>query len=87
MRIVWDEPKRLITVETRGMDFADLDLAFFETALIVAAKDGRLMAINQVAPGVTLSVVFARLGTEAISVVSMRHASQKERTAYENAQG
>jgi uncharacterized DUF497 family protein len=49
--------------------------------LIVAAKDERLMAIGTF-EGHIISVVFARLGSEAISVISMRHASRKERNAY-----
>lgn len=61
------------------MDFADLDAEFFANALILPAKRGRFMAI---APfrGVTIAVIFAPLGTEAISVVSMRQASKYERT-------
>lgn len=30
MRIVWDEHKRLVNIDRHGMDFADLDEAFFE---------------------------------------------------------
>ena len=54
--IVWDEPKRQANLADRGLDFADLDEAFFLDA-----------------------VVFAPLGTEGFSVVSMRPASRKER--------
>jgi len=38
MEIVWDEPKRLANIARHGMDFADLDEAFFEAAVIVPAK-------------------------------------------------
>ncbi len=78
MRIVWDEPKRLANVARHGMDFADLDEAFFEGSVIVPAKSGRLIAVGRHHSG-TILVVFVALGTEGVSVVSMRPASRKER--------
>jgi hypothetical protein len=30
MEIIWDEPKRLANIARHGLDFADLDDAFFE---------------------------------------------------------
>lgn len=81
MIITWDEPKRLKTLAERGLDFADLDVEFFEAAGIYAAKEGRLMAIGLLGE-VMLSVVFAPLGAEAIAVISMRRASHREREAY-----
>ena len=78
MRIVWDEPKRLANMARHGMDFADLDEAFFEGSVIVPAKSGRLSAVGHHHSGIIL-VVFVALGTEGISVVSMRPASRKER--------
>lgn len=60
------------------MDFADLDADFFARALILPAKKRRLMAIARLG-GVTITVIFAPLGTEAISVISMRQASEYER--------
>lgn len=77
MQIVWDEPKRLSNLDKHEMDFADLDLEFFEAAVIVPSRDGRLVAIGHLNGATT--VVFATLGTEAISVISMRPASEKER--------
>src|ERR1700687_4961527 len=41
MKIVWDEPKRLANIARHGMDFVDLDEAFFEGSVIVPAKLGR----------------------------------------------
>jgi uncharacterized protein len=78
MKIVWDEPKRLANIARHGMDFADLDDALFERAVIVPGKLGRLNAISGFRDE-TILVVFALLGKEAISVVSMRTASRKER--------
>jgi uncharacterized DUF497 family protein len=78
MKIVWDEPKRSANIANHGMDFADLDEAFFETSVITPAKSDRLAAVGRHPNGVIL-VVFTILGTEAFSVISMRHASRKER--------
>lgn len=81
MRIVWDEPKRLRNLAVRGLDFADLDMEFFGPAVVLPAKRGRQMAIGEVR-GEILAVIFKRLGSEAISVVSMRPASRKERRKF-----
>ena len=79
VKIVWDEPKRLANIAKHdGLDFADLDEAFFETSMVLPGKDNRLIAIGRLASGVVV-VVFVALGTEGISVVSMRPASRKER--------
>lgn len=60
------------------MDFAELDTEFFARALILPAKKGRLMAIARFG-GVTITAIFKSLGTQAISVISMRQASEYER--------
>ena len=80
MKIVWDEPKRLANISKHGMDFADIEIEFFATAAILPARNNRLMAIGGI-DGFAVTVVFRRLGTEAISIVSMRPTSEKERTA------
>lgn len=84
MRIVWDEPKRLTNLAKRGLDFAQLDIGFVAASTVVAAKSGRFMAIGWF-DGMMISVVFRVLGNEAISVISMRHASRKERAIYAEA--
>ena len=61
------------------MDFADLSLEFFLSAHIEVARDGRLKAIGPFG-GITIAVIFKPLGTEAVSVISMRQASKKERS-------
>lgn len=38
MMIVWDEPKRQTNLAKHGLDFADLDEAFFLSSLVVPAK-------------------------------------------------
>ena len=77
--IVWDEPKRQINLERHGLDFSDLDEWFFLDAVIVPAKENRYMAIGRLNDG-TVAVVFAVLGTEGVSVISMRPASRNERS-------
>jgi len=79
MRITYDEPKREWTLKERGLDFAGLTVEFFETAAIFPAKQGRWIAINWFRGVAILAVIFRPLGTEAISVISMRRASRKER--------
>ena len=78
MMIVWDEPKRRSNLAKHGLDFADLDEAFFLSSMVVPAQQGRHMAIGRLADG-TIAVVFALLGTEGVSVISMRPASRRER--------
>lgn len=79
MKIVYDESKRLQNLAKHDLDFAELTIEFFEDAVILPAKAGRFMAINVLLNGV-VTVVFARLGMEGISIVSMRPASRKERS-------
>lgn len=80
MIIAWDEPRRQSNLAKHGFDFADLNEEFFLAARIVDAKQHRLMAIGEFNGELIIAVVFASLGTEAISVVSMRRASGRERS-------
>jgi uncharacterized protein len=84
VKIVWDAPKRLANMARHRLDFASLTEEFFADALVISAKSGRYLAIGKDVNGV-ISVVFATLGLEAISVISMRPASKEERRLY-NAQ-
>lgn len=77
--IVWDEPKRQTNLANDGLDFTDLDEWFFLEAVTIPAKEGRHMAIGRLHDG-TIAVVFALLGDEGLSVISMRPASRKERS-------
>lgn len=78
MRIVWDERKRQINLDKHGLDFADLDLAFFVSAVTSPAKEGRSKAVGRLDDG-TIVVIYLALGSEAISVISMRPARRDER--------
>jgi uncharacterized DUF497 family protein len=83
MKIVWDEPKRLANLEKHGLDFADLNETFFDNALVVPSHNAskRWVAVGVNIRGVIV-VVFARLGREGVSVISMWPASRHERKLY-----
>ncbi len=81
MKIVWDEPKRLANIQKHGLDFSDLTEMFFVDALFLPSRDRRWRGIGASDHGV-ICVVFAKLGSEGISVVSMRRASASERKLY-----
>jgi uncharacterized DUF497 family protein len=78
MVIVWDEPKRLSNLDKHGLDFAALTEDFFLDALVLPVRDDRLVALGRLDDG-TIAVIFAMLGTEGVSVISMRPASRRER--------
>jgi uncharacterized DUF497 family protein len=80
--ITWDEPKRLTNLAKHGFDFADLNEAFFLAAVIVPARDNRHVAIGRLRDNI-FTVVFAYLGTEGLSVISMRRADRNERKLLE----
>ncbi len=83
MKIVWDEPKRLANLAKHGLDFADLNEAFFDSALVMPSRNKakRWVGIGINVRGVIV-VVFARLGREGVGIISMRTASGKERELY-----
>jgi uncharacterized DUF497 family protein len=88
MEIVWDEPKRLTNFETHGLDFVDARDRFdFEDAMIISSYPGddarpRFIAIGPL-NGRLVTVVFSPLGSDALSLISLRPTSRKERNAYE----
>src|SRR5262245_6031363 len=84
-RIVWDEPKRRANLAKHGLDFADLDASFFETALLRSSRANRWLAIGVNVHG-AIAVVFAALGEQGLSLISMRPASKRERTLYDEHQ-
>jgi uncharacterized protein len=83
VKIVWDEPKRRANLEKHGLDFADLNETFFDNALVIPSHNAgkRWVAIGVNIRGVVV-VVFARLGREGVSIISMRPASRNERKLY-----
>jgi len=79
MIIVWDERKRLANLDKHEIDFAEIGIEFFVGAVIKPAKAGRLLAIGRLGDG-TIAVVFVRLGSEGLSIISARPANPKERS-------
>jgi uncharacterized DUF497 family protein len=51
MEIVWDEPKRLANLDKHGLDFADLNETFFDTALVVPSRPQALGRDRRQYPG------------------------------------
>lgn len=80
MIIVWDEPKRQQNLTKHGLDFAELDLSFFLNAAIQPARGDRAIAIGELKGRLVVAVVFLPMGREAISIISMRPASRRERS-------
>jgi uncharacterized DUF497 family protein len=78
MKITRDDPKRIANLEKHGLDFAALSLEFFLNSVVIQAKKNRFQAIGKMQDG-TISVIFGTLGSEGISVISMRRANSKER--------
>ncbi len=81
MKIVWDEPKRIANLRKHGLDFGDVVFFEWETALIETTHSRRLKAIGYFEDG-TAVVIYAELGVEAISIISFRTASDKERKLF-----
>jgi uncharacterized DUF497 family protein len=80
MLIVFDDFKRMTNLAKHQLDLADLTPEFFESAAIFEAKKGRSLAIGEIGEFEVISVIFVPLGSEALSVISMRPASKKERS-------
>ncbi len=77
--IVWDELERQNNLAKHGMDFAALDPEFFASAVIAPSYEDRFVAVGEFKGETVIVVVFRPMGAEALSVISMRPASRKER--------
>ena len=80
MITTWDGPKRLANLDKHGLDFADVASFGWADAVITTTHSRRMKAVGRFADG-TAVVVFAELGTEAISIVSFRPASNARTAA------
>lgn len=83
MEIVWDAVKRRANLAKHGLDFADLEPAFFAAAMMRPGHSGRTLAIGRHANGFVVAVVFRPLGKEALSIISLRPASVRERELFD----
>ena len=79
MNITFDDAKRATNRIKHGYDFANLDMNFFDRSTVVAARGDRWMAIGRFDDTI-ITVIFRPLGSEALSIISMRDASLKERS-------
>lgn len=83
MPITWDERKRELNIAKHGLDFALAESEFeFESALYTSVANDRVKAIGRFEGRLSV-LIFKPLGEEAISLISLRPASKKEREAYE----
>lgn len=83
MRILWDERKRQANILKHGLDFAALDFDFFTRAVIAPTHSSRLRATGWHDGRLMIAVIVQPLGSEAISIISMRPANFKERRLYD----
>jgi len=83
MKLTWDDSKRSANLAKHGLAFEALTLDFFESATIMAARKPRMMAIGRYNGRLVIVVIFAPLGREALSIISMRAANLKERRLYD----
>jgi uncharacterized DUF497 family protein len=86
MKIVWDEVKRQANIDKHRLDFADVVLFDWRSAKIYQAKPDatgglRLKAVGHFEHKICV-VIFSLMGTEAMSVISFRSASAKERISF-----
>jgi uncharacterized DUF497 family protein len=79
MIVTWDEPKRLANLDKHDLDFALVDEAFFDCSFVMPATNGRFKAVGLLSGATVVVIVFALLGQEAVSVISLRQASRLER--------
>ncbi len=88
MLVIWDEPKRTANLLKHRIDFADFEKGFdFDTAVEFPAKPSRtgrarFGLIGELNGEIIVVAVFSPLGSEALSLVSARPASRKERDRY-----
>jgi len=89
MTITWDEAKRQANLAKHGYDFADFETHFDgETSLIRPTRPSRngrarYLLIGDWNGQRVVAVIVSPLGTEALSLVSLRSASLPERSAYD----
>lgn len=89
MKIVWDEPKRAANVLKHGLDFADFETSFDrDTAVFLPTQPSRTgraryKLLGQWQGRTVVVVIISPLGSEGLSLVSLRHANPNERAAYD----
>jgi hypothetical protein len=86
VKIIWDEPKRQANIATHGLDLADAESFEWETAIVIrghrSATGKPRFRVDRLRNDL-VALVFSLLGTEAVSVISLRRASRAERKLYD----
>ena len=86
MKIEYGEPKRQQNLKEHGLDLADAVNFDWQHAVVRSTYPSRTGRLRFIAVGRfgrdLFAIVFSPLGTEAISVVSFRRASRRERRIY-----
>ena len=85
--IDWDEPKRLANIAKHGLDFAQFQEGFSWDCFLAEAvrpSQVRYRFLGKLAGFAVVVAIVSPLGSEAISILSLRRASRKERLFYEN---
>ncbi len=88
MLMTWDDVKRATNLRVHRMDFADARDRFeWNTAMVsptyASVRGGKRSVAVGFLDGALVTLVFAPLGTEAVSAISLRPASNMERRRYE----
>ena len=90
MLIVWDERKRQSNLAKHHLDFASVEGGFdFTQALVLQARDSsrgrkRLRLIGELDGTLIAAIIVSPLGSEALSIISLRPASHVEQELYES---
>ena len=85
MLVLWDEPKRLANLDKHGLDFARFAEEFeFDTATRIPAQPSRTgrpryRLVGYLGGELVVVAVVSALGTEALSLISLRRTTAKER--------
>ncbi len=87
MEIEWDNAKRQQTLKERGLDFADVALIDWETALIFDDERQDYGEKRQTAMGYLngrLVIVAFTVRGETLRVISLRKANRREQRVYDS---
>ena len=91
MDLEWDEVKRQWTLETRGMDFADVEFFEFDTADTVADRRTDYGEVRLVSTGYLHGRLCVLCWTERdphiVRVISLRKANDREQKKYADVTG
>lgn len=86
MKITWDERKRLSNLEKHGLDFEELEhfdwsACDYTKAAPSAYGRARVKAVGYLRD-MLVTVIISFLGSEGMSIISLRPSNAKERQLY-----